>query len=128
MALVGPNCYGFLNYLDGAALWPDQHGGRRVERGAAIVLQSGNIALNLTMQTRGLPIAYLITVGNKAKGDIADYVDALRSTTTASPQSACMSKVSTTSRRLRARGGARARERQADRRDQDGPLFGPAPL
>ena len=27
MAIVGPNCYGFLNFLDGRALWPDQHGG-----------------------------------------------------------------------------------------------------
>ena len=77
MALAGPNCYGFLNYLDGAALWPDQHGGRRVTRGVAIVTQSGNIGQNLTMQTRGMPLAALITVGNKAKGDLAEYVDAL---------------------------------------------------
>ena len=27
MALIGPNCLGFVNYLDGAALWPEQHGG-----------------------------------------------------------------------------------------------------
>jgi len=27
MALIGPNCLGLLNYLDGAALWPEQHGG-----------------------------------------------------------------------------------------------------
>ena len=59
MALVGPNCYGMLNYLDGVALWPDQHGGQRVQRGVAIVTQSGNIGLNLTMQRRGLPLAYL---------------------------------------------------------------------
>jgi acyl-CoA synthetase (NDP forming) len=77
MAIAGPNCYGLINYLDGAALWPDQHGGRRVERGVAIVTQSGNIGLNLTMQRRGLPIAYLVTVGNKARGDFADYVEAL---------------------------------------------------
>ncbi len=31
MPLIGPNCYGLLNYLDGAALWPDQHGGVRVD-------------------------------------------------------------------------------------------------
>jgi acetyl-CoA synthetase len=77
MAIVGPNCYGFLNYLDGAALWPDQHGGARVERGVAIVTQSGNIGLNLTMQTRALPLAYLVTIGNRAKGDFGDYIDAL---------------------------------------------------
>ena len=76
MALVGPNCYGVINYLDGVALWPDQHGGARVERGVALMLQSGNIALNLTMQTRGLPIAYVVAAGNNAKGDIASYVEA----------------------------------------------------
>ncbi|NBT55125.1 MAG: CoA-binding protein [Betaproteobacteria bacterium] len=77
MALLGPNCYGMLNYLDGVALWPDQHGGQRLERGVAIVTQSGNIGLNLTMQTRGLPLACLITVGNKAGASIEAIVEAL---------------------------------------------------
>ncbi|NVO06353.1 MAG: acetate--CoA ligase family protein [Rhodoferax sp.] len=77
MALIGPNCYGMLNYLDGVALWPDQHGGQRLERGVAIVTQSGNIGLNLTMQRRALPLAYLITVGNKAGDSMDAIIDAL---------------------------------------------------
>ncbi|HWQ13496.1 MAG TPA: acetate--CoA ligase family protein [Roseiflexaceae bacterium] len=77
MAIVGPNCYGVLNYLDGAALWPDQHGGTRVERGVALITQSGNIGLNLTMQRRALPLAYVIAVGNKAGGDLHEYIEAL---------------------------------------------------
>ncbi|MEN8244927.1 MAG: CoA-binding protein, partial [Thermodesulfobacteriota bacterium] len=40
MPLVGPNCYGILNYLDGAMLWPDQQGGRRVDKGVAIITMS----------------------------------------------------------------------------------------
>ena len=75
MALLGPNCYGLLNYLDGVALWPDQHGGERVARGVAIITQSGNIGLNLTMQTRGLPLAFLITVGNQAGDRISAIID-----------------------------------------------------
>jgi acyl-CoA synthetase (NDP forming) len=67
MPILGPNCYGVLNYLDGAAIWPDQHGGRRVETGVAIVSQSSNIAINLTMQRRGLPIAYVACLGNAAQ-------------------------------------------------------------
>ena len=77
MALVGPNCYGMLNYLDGVALWPDQHGGQLLERGFALITQSGNIGLNLTMQRRGLPLAYLITVGNKAGDSMESLVDTL---------------------------------------------------
>lgn len=77
MAVLGPNCYGFINYLDGALLWPDQHGGSRAERGVAIIAQSSNIAINLTMQQRGLPVAYVITVGNQGQRDVADVIDAV---------------------------------------------------
>ncbi len=75
MPVIGPNCYGLINYADGALLWPDQHGGRRLqpgERGAAIITQSSNIACNLTMQTRGLPVAYLMTAGNQAQTGLSE--------------------------------------------------------
>jgi acyl-CoA synthetase (NDP forming) len=62
MPLVGPNCYGLLNYIDGAMLWPDQQGGRRVDEGIALITMSSNVAFNLTMQRRGLPIAYLMSL------------------------------------------------------------------
>jgi len=71
MPILGPNCYGLINYLDGALLWPDVHGGRRRERGVAILTQSGNIAINLTMTTGGLPIAYVAAMGNQAQTGIA---------------------------------------------------------
>lgn len=77
MPLLGPNCYGLINYLDGALLWPDQHGGQRAERGVAILTQSGNIAINLTMAKRALPIAYLGSLGNQAKIGIAALLAAL---------------------------------------------------
>ena len=71
MPVLGPNCYGFINALDGALLWPDQHGLSRVDRGVAIATQSSNIAINLTMQRRGLPIAYVVTAGNQAQTGLA---------------------------------------------------------
>ena len=71
MPLLGPNCYGFINYLDGALLWPDQQGGCRVDRGVAIITQSSNIAINLTMQKRALPLAYIICAGNQAQLSMA---------------------------------------------------------
>ncbi|MEM7743024.1 MAG: acetate--CoA ligase family protein [Pseudomonadota bacterium] len=77
MPILGPNCYGLINYLDGALLWPDQHGGRRVERGVAILGQSSNVLINLTMQRRGLPVAYLAAAGNQAQTGLADLALAM---------------------------------------------------
>ncbi len=71
MPILGPNCYGLINYLDGALLWPDQHGGQRCSSGVAIITQSSNIAINLTMQQRSLPLAYIVTAGNQAQADIS---------------------------------------------------------
>ena len=77
MPVIGPNCYGFINYLDGVALWPDQHGGLQVDCGVAIVTQSSNVAINLTMQSRTLPLAYVVTVGNQAQTGLAQIGQAL---------------------------------------------------
>jgi len=80
MPVIGPNCYGLINFLDGAPLWPDQHGGRRLDpsaRGVAIVSQSSNIAISMTMQRRGLPIAYVVTAGNQAQLGVSAIAAAL---------------------------------------------------
>lgn len=77
MPILGPNCYGVINYLDGALLWPDQHGGKRVDRGVALMSQSSNIAINLTMQRRALPVAYVACLGNAAQTGLADLGGAL---------------------------------------------------
>src|SRR5882757_3503464 len=77
LAMVGPNCYGILNYLDGIALWPTGHNGRRVENGCAFIGQSGNIALNVTANDRSVPFAYVISSGNQVILSVADFVDAL---------------------------------------------------
>ncbi len=77
MPILGPNCYGLINYLDGALLWPDQHGGVRVGRGVALISQSSNIVINLTMQRRGLPVAYVACLGNAAQVGLAELAAAL---------------------------------------------------
>lgn len=77
MPVIGPNCYGFINSLDRVALWPDVHGCEAVSSGVAIITQSGNIGLNITMQSIGLPIAYMFTLGNQTNTNIADIIHAM---------------------------------------------------
>jgi len=77
MALLGPNCYGLLDYLHGSALWPVAHGGKPVERGVAVLTQSGNFAYNLSMSDRSLPVAYMASVGNQAQLGVAELMDVL---------------------------------------------------
>ncbi|MGZ4700199.1 MAG: acetate--CoA ligase family protein [Ilumatobacteraceae bacterium] len=76
LPFLGPNCYGFVNTFDRVALWPDEHGMIALDRGVAIVSQSGNVAVNLTFQQRGLRLATIISVGNQASVGMEDCVEA----------------------------------------------------
>jgi acetate---CoA ligase (ADP-forming) len=76
LPLLGPNCYGFVNTFDRVALWPDEHGMDAFDRGVAIVSQSGNVAVNLTFQQRGLRLGTIISVGNQASIGTEDCVEA----------------------------------------------------
>ncbi len=77
MPILGPNCYGLINYLDNVTLWPDQHGGVKQDKGVAIIGQSSNVAINMTMQKRSLPIAYLLAAGNQAQTSLSDMAVSL---------------------------------------------------
>ncbi|MDP9463397.1 MAG: acetate--CoA ligase family protein [Actinomycetota bacterium] len=76
LPFFGPNCYGFVNTFDRVALWPDEHGMGIFDRGVAIVSQSGNVAVNLTFQQRGLRLGTIISVGNQASVGMEDCVSA----------------------------------------------------
>jgi acyl-CoA synthetase (NDP forming) len=77
LPFFGPNCYGFINFFDAAALWPDQVVGGRRERGVALICQSGTIALNLLFNERSLPIGYVLTVGNQTCLAVEDMIELL---------------------------------------------------
>lgn len=77
MPLMGPNCYGFVNGMARAALWPDEHGVDPRSDGVAIITQSGNIACNFTMTRRALPLATIYAIGNQADVDMAQMLEAL---------------------------------------------------
>ena len=77
LPFFGPNCYGFINFFDGAALWPDQVIGSRCQRGVALICQSGTIALDLSFNDRSLPIGYVLTVGNQTRLAAEDLIELL---------------------------------------------------
>ena len=86
LPFFGPNCYGFINFFDQIALWPDQVAGRptgsgtinyRVDRGVAIICQSGTLALNILFNGRSLPIGYVLTVGNQTSLAVEDMIELL---------------------------------------------------
>ncbi len=77
LPFFGPNCYGFVNYIDRAALLPDQVVGQPAERGVAMICQSGTIALTLSFNHRSLPLGYLFTVGNQSRIAVEDLIDIL---------------------------------------------------
>src|SRR6185436_16061635 len=77
MAVLGPNCYGLINRVDGASLWPVPIPLPRVEQGIGLVMQSGNLAINVTMADRSLPIAFVLSVGNQAGIDVAAGMELL---------------------------------------------------
>jgi acetyl-CoA synthetase len=77
LPFLGPNCYGFVNFFDRVAMLPDQVVGPAVQRGVALICQSGTIALTLMFNGRSLPIGYLITVGNQTRVAIEDLIEIL---------------------------------------------------
>ncbi len=56
LPFIGPNCYGFVNFFDRVALWPDQVTGEFLNRGVAFIAQSGTIAITVMGQRRSLPL------------------------------------------------------------------------
>ena len=77
MALIGPNCYGIINYLDNLALWPFAHGGYCIGYGAAIITQSGMLSSDILMSQRSLPLTMMISAGNQAIMGLEDFLDVL---------------------------------------------------
>lgn len=74
MTLMGPNCYGFVNYLDRLSPWPDIFGGTATERGVAIITQSGSMALNFTFAAHRLALGAMCALGNQARIGMAEML------------------------------------------------------
>ncbi|MGD0421803.1 MAG: acetate--CoA ligase family protein [Xanthobacteraceae bacterium] len=84
LALVGPNCLGFMNFVDGfaAVFFSPQPTPRLPDgtRGAvAIVAQSGGLGSHLQggLDARGVPVSCWISTGNEAGLGLADFIQYL---------------------------------------------------
>lgn len=78
LALVGPNCFGIINYINHGSLWTVTYPPSPVRgRGAAVIGQSGNVCINLSMNQRHVPFSYIVSAGNQAVLGFEDYIDVL---------------------------------------------------
>ena len=77
LPFLGPNCYGMVNFFDRVAMWPDQVVGGGLDRGVALISQSGTIALTMMFNERSLPLGYVITIGNQTRLAAEDLIDEL---------------------------------------------------
>jgi acetate---CoA ligase (ADP-forming) len=84
LALVGPNCLGLMNFVDGfAAVFFSPKAIARLPKGTrgavAIVAQSGGLGSHLQggLEARGVPVSCWISTGNEAGLGLADFIQYL---------------------------------------------------
>lgn len=81
LALVGPNCLGVTNNVDGMMLHMlyAREASRGVEGGVAFVGQSGGLLGHFQRATdgRGIPLSYVVSTGNEAGLETTDFLEFL---------------------------------------------------
>ena len=80
LAMLGPNCIGLVNFIDGLALTFEPVEIARVEGpGVCAIAQSGGMSGNLRMAltAKGVPVAFAISTGNEAVVSATDMIGAL---------------------------------------------------
>lgn len=73
MAVCGPNNTGIINFHDRVASWTAPMPSVGVGT-AAVITQSGSASMVLAEGPRGVGLAYVITAGNEAVTNVADYL------------------------------------------------------
>jgi acyl-CoA synthetase (NDP forming) len=77
MAVCGPNNMGFMNIHDRICMWTARVIPALRPGPAAIISQSGSIAIALSEDVRNIGLSYVITAGNEAVCTAADYLQAV---------------------------------------------------
>ena len=76
MPVCGPNGNGIVSLPDRVALWGDALGDVQVGS-VAVISQSGNVAVNALASRRGLGLHTVVSCGNQAVLDAADFLGAV---------------------------------------------------
>ena len=76
LSLMGPNCAGFINYIDGIYSFSFIFEERDRRGGVGMVSQSGQIALT-AMDSPNMKMSYAISAGNNSVTTMEDYLDFL---------------------------------------------------
>lgn len=78
IALLGPNCYGLVNFVDGVPLTsgPVRPNPLNDRPGLAIISQSGGMmgCLMEAAEARGIPLSYAVSTGNEAVVCVEDFL------------------------------------------------------
>jgi acyl-CoA synthetase (NDP forming) len=81
MIVLGPNCLGMINYVDGIPLTfiSTASARRETKEGIALVSQSGAMAtvLGVSLAARGLDLTFSVSTGNEAANSVEDFVEYL---------------------------------------------------
>jgi len=73
----GPNCVGYANLPDGVGTYSAPISPTLRKGGVSAVAQSGSVILALANSNRGIGFNFLISSGNEAVVDLADYLEYL---------------------------------------------------
>jgi len=76
MCLLGPNCCGFVNYIDGKYCWAIQHPERDRRGSVGFVSQSGQICMSL-MDSPNMTFSYCLSCGNSKAVSEEEYLEFL---------------------------------------------------
>ena len=73
--ICGPNNLGFVSHLDRVIAWPTHIADIDDNARVALITQSGSAGIAISQDPRGLGLAYMVSTGNEANVNAADYLD-----------------------------------------------------
>ena len=73
--ICGPNNLGFVSHVDRVIAWPTHIADIDENGRVALITQSGSAGIVISQDPRSLGLAYMVSTGNEANVNAADYLD-----------------------------------------------------